>query len=330
MAGSAFFWYQCFIMQKIMRRKIIFPCVALLAVFPLYAEPDVKSDTSLALTVSSLPEAKLTLAQSFTLPFLRGEHFLVENNNVKFGLDAELSPVSMNLKGDAVITPAAFFQLAAGGMIGSGWNIELFGGEVRGIGKNVRAADGSTSADASPLDGVFAEGHFGGALQFDIAALFPGDWNHVVFRSYHEIGYKAYSRAAKGEAWFFENDFGENQNGWNYYGNYLAGYQMPIFLNTVALLAEMRKYLYGSPGGGQWGDALGRWEFSAIMNFAVTKSFSAALITQFRTLRRYSDYSYGDDFDLFYQDRHLADGSSRRLSFYRVAAVMQYRFGAGD
>ncbi|MCL2127422.1 MAG: hypothetical protein FWH38_04135, partial [Treponema sp.] len=106
-----------------MRRKIIFPCVALLAVFPLYAEPDVKSDTSLALTVSSLPEAKLTLAQSFTLPFLRGEHFLVENNNVKFGLDAELSPVSMNLKGDAVITPAAFFQLAAGGMIGSGWNI---------------------------------------------------------------------------------------------------------------------------------------------------------------------------------------------------------------
>ena len=311
-------------------KKILVLLLVLIPVVSVCAESDVESNTSVSLTISSLPEAKLTFTQSFTVPFLQGENFLVSGNNIKFSLSGELTPISMNLKNEIVLTPVAVMQIVAGGMIGSGWNANLFGGEVRGIGINRRDVLGLTSVDGSPFDSMFTEGHFGGALQFDLAAVIPGDWNHILLRTYHEAGYMSYGRAAPGDPWFYENDFGENQNGWNYYGNYLLGYQMPqkpIFLDTVALLSEMYKYLYDTPNGSKWQDALGRWEFSLVMNFAFTEKFSTALITQFRTLRRFNEYHYkkGED-NMFYQDRTMEDGNARELRFYRVAAIIRYSF----
>jgi hypothetical protein len=296
-----------------------------LLAFPLFAQTDLKSDTSLSLAISSLPEAKLTFAQSFTFPCLQGDNLLIKDNNIKFGLNAELTPISMNLLGNVVLTPVAFFELSAGGMTGSGWITNLFGSELRGIGLNRPDGKGRTSVDGSAFDGAFGEGHVGGALQFDLAALVPGEWNHMVFRSYHEIGYKMYSRAEKGEPWFFENDDGENQNGWNYYGSYLVGYRMPVFLDTIALLAEMEKYLYDTPGGAEWGDSLGRWTFGLLTNFTFSEKFSFVLLTQFRTLRNYTNYAYDDKDNLFYRYRDLDSGNPRTFSFYRTVLVLNYR-----
>jgi hypothetical protein len=298
-----------------------------LLAFPLCAETDVKSETSLGLIVTSVPEAKLTFAQSFTLPCLQGDNPLVKDNNVKFGLNTELTPISMNFLGNVVLTPVAFFELNAGGMLGSGWIIDLFDSELRGIGFNRPDNNGFTSVDGSDFDGFFAKGQMGGAVQFDLAALIPGEWNHVVFRSYHEVGYKMYSRAEKGDSWFFENDFGENQNGWNYYGSYLVGYRMPILLNTVAVLAEIEKYLYDTPGGDKWGDSLGRWMLSLMMNFTISKNLSGALAAQFRTLRNYTNYTYGSKDDFFYRDRILNSDNPRALSFYRAVLLLNYRLG---
>jgi hypothetical protein len=298
-----------------------------LLALPLFAETDLKSETSLNLALSSLPEAKLIFAQSFTLPCLQGDNPLVKDNNVKFGVNAELTPISMNLLGNVIFTPVAFFELSAGGMLGTGWIINLFGSEVYGIGLNRPDDNGYTSVDGSAFDGFFGKGNMGGALQFDLAALIPGEWNHVVFRSYHEIGYKMYSRAQKGDSWFYEDDFGENQNGWNYYGSYLVGYRMPIFLDTVAVLAEIEKYLYNTPGGDQWGDSLGQWTFSLMMNFAFSEKISTALAVQFRTLRNYTNYTYDDENNLFYQERILNSDNPRSLSFYRAALILNYRLG---
>jgi len=317
--------------MRVNLKRIILLSWVFLPAFPLVAETDLKSETSLSLAISSLPEAKLIFAQSFTLPCLQGDNPLVKDNNIKFGLNAELTPISMNLLGNVVFTPVAFFELSAGGMVGSGWIANLFGSELRGIGLNRPDDRGCTSVDGSAFDGIFGGGHVGGAVQFDLAALIPGEWNHVVFRLYHEIGYKMYSRAEKGDSWFFENDDGENQNGWNYYGSYLVGYRMPIFLDIVALLAEMEKYLYNTPGGTQWGDSLGQWTFGLLTNFTISKKFSFALLTQFRTLRNYTNYTYGDKDDLYYRYRDLDSGNPRTFSFYRTVLVLNYRLGTnGD
>jgi hypothetical protein len=270
----------------------------------------------------------LVFAQHFVVPFLRGDSSLTADNNIETTLAAELSPISLNGLADVTWTPAAFFQLAAGTKLGSGWNIELFGTPVYGIGINkpkaaaLGAAPVTAEIAGAPFDGLLWNLHGGGALQFDLAALFPGDWHHLVFRSYHEISYRGYSRAAAGDSWVFGSDDAENRNGFNYYGNFLLGYQMPIFLNTVGLLTEMEKYLYDIPGEANWGGDLVRWTFSGLFNFTLTERLGAALLIQCRTRRNYRDGDRKNDAHYFYQSRTLDRGNPLRLEFYRAAAVM--------
>ncbi|MDR1239309.1 MAG: hypothetical protein LBK27_04275 [Treponema sp.] len=288
----------------------------------------VVSKRELTLSLSSLPEARLAFNQNFTFPFLQGEHFLTRDNNIRTRLGAELTPVSLNGLADAYWTPAAFFQIRAGTRLGSGWNISLFGAPVYGIGINrpENAAGPLLTAERTgdPFDGLYWKLHGGGTLQFDFAALFPGDWHHVVFQSYHEINYRGYTAAGPGEAWVFENDDAENLNGFNYYGNFLLGYQMPIFLNTTGILVEMDKYLYDTPNRNLWGDEKVRWIFSGLFNFTITKRFSAALLVQFRTRRNYEDGDRKNTAHYFYQSRRLDGENPLRLEFYRVAAAMTF------
>ena len=314
-------------------KPALFLAVLICAVSPR-AEAETGSRGELSVLMSSLPEAMLGFTRHFTVPFLRGDHFLTADNNIRISLGLELSPVSLYGLVDLVWTPAAFFELSAGTKPGSGWNIELAGEPVYGIGINrpraaavPAAGDGSPAAaeiDGAPFDGLHWNLHGGGALQFDLAALFPGDWRHVVFRSYHELNYRAYSRAAAGDSWIFLNDDGENQNGFNYYGNFLLGYRMPIFLNTLGLLAEMDRCLYDVPGEADWGGDLVRWTFSGVFNFTLTRRIGAALLVQCRTRRNYRDGDRGNGRRYFYQSRTLDRDNPLRLEFYRVAAVMNF------
>ena len=287
------------------------------------AETDgVTASGELQLLVSTLPEMKLGFTEHFTFPFLQGKSPLTEGNNIDLALTAELSPISLNGVVEAVWTPIAFFQLAAGGRIGSGWNLELFNNEIRGIGINRPIAGGKAETDGKAFDGLLYKKQLGIALQADAAAFFPGDWNHVVFRTYHEINYKGYTRAGRKDAWFYENDDGENCIGHNYYGNILIGYQMPIMLDFVALLAEMDLYLYDTPDRGKWGDDKIRWTFSAIGNLSFTRKISLSLITQFRTRRNYNEPDWED---LYYRNRTIDNSSPLHLEFYRVAAALTYK-----
>jgi hypothetical protein len=313
-------------------RTLLF-LAALLCTAPLRAETETGSGRELSVIVSSLPEAMLGFTWHFTVPFLRGDHFLTADNNIRAALGLELSPVSLYGLADLIWTPAAFFELSAGTKLGSGWNIELFGEPMYGIGINrpktaVQAPPAGSPAaaemDGAPFDGLHWNLHGGGALQFDLAALYPGDWHHVVFRSYHEFSYRGYSRAAAGDSWVFANDDGENRNGFNWYGNFLLGYRMPIFLNTVGLLAEMEKYLYDAPHEADWGGDLIRWTFSGVFGVTLTGRLSVSLLVQCRTRRNYLDGDRENSRRYFYQYRTLDRDNPLRLEFYRVAAMMNF------
>lgn len=307
-------------------RKLIILLILVLSINNLAAEEqeDAELKNLLLLQASTLPEAKLGYTYMFKFPFLQGEHPLTSNNNISLFLAAEISPISLNGLFSAVWTPIAFFELSAGGRIGSGWNIELFGGEIRGIGINkLNEIDNTAAVDGSAFDGLLWKAFGGGTIQFDLAAVVPGDWNHVVAQSYHEINYKGYTRASKNEAWYFESDDGENRNGFNYYGNLLIGYQMPIFFSLIGFLGEMDLYLYDTPGRSAWGDDLIRWTFSNILGFTITEQFEILLITQFRTHRNYKESNWKD---LHFTARTLDTSSPLRFEFYRVAAAFAFKF----
>jgi hypothetical protein len=288
-------------------------------------EAAITDSTTANLTISSLPEAALSLTEKLSIPFLQGDSFLTEGNNLSASFTAEFTPVSINGYAEFVLTPLAFLQLVSGGRAGSGWNIELFGGDLRGIGINRRRADGTAWTDAEAFGGLNWMVKAGAVFQFDAAAIFPGDWNHVVLLLYQELHFSAFSSAQAGESWYYANDSGENRNGQNYYASYLFGYQMPqkpLFLDMAALMAEQYRFLYHAPGGDAWGDELDRWVFSALFNFSFTGWFSTALITQVRTMRNFS--SSTADLE-FYQDRRMADNNPLRLEFYRVAAIFSFK-----
>jgi hypothetical protein len=307
--------------------KQLIPVVLfLLALGNLFAEIGVETSSDQTLTASSLPEAKLSFNRRFTFPVLAGTGPLTEGNNLATAFTAEISPVSLNGAAEAVFTPIAFFQVVGGFKLGTGWNMELFGSQVYGMGINQPKEDGRTSEiKGAPVDGLVWGPHLGGVFQFDLAALFPGDWHHIVFRTYHEWNYRAYTQANGGESWVFENDNRENRNGSNYYGNYLLGYQMPIFLNTVGLMAEMSQYLYGTPNGAYWGDDRGRWIFSALFSFTITKQLGAALIVHTRTMRNYQDGDKSNEAHYYYQYRELDQDNPLRLDFYRAAAILTFQ-----
>jgi len=304
------------------------PWFLILILVPAIAMAQPETSTDLGLQISTLPEAKLTLSQGLTFPFLQGKGPLTIGNNINTVFRAEVTPISLNGIAEANFTPIAFFMLSGGGLVGSGWNIPSLG---YGIGIN-RPADGSppreAEIDGSAFDGLFWKAWGAGTLQFDLAALVPGDWNHILFQSRQEIRYSAYTRAGPDDAWVFESDDAENKNGLTYHASYVLGYSMPLspVLDTVAFMAEMRKNLYDTPGGDFWGESLGKWVFSGLFNFSIHPRFSTALAIQMLTSRNYGSSDFQTDRDHYYQDFELkTEGGSRRVLFYRAALLMNYK-----
>ncbi|MDR2150060.1 MAG: hypothetical protein LBO67_04450 [Spirochaetaceae bacterium] len=299
--------------------KKIFLFGALMIALTLSLPAQVSSSTDLIVQLSSLPEAKLNLNQSWTVPVLQGNSALTKANSLKLNINAELTPIDTNLGVDAVLTPIAFLQFGLGAKMGSGWNIELLGNPLYGIGISKSGADKKqVLVQDSAFGGLYWNVHGSALFQFDLAALMPGDYNHIVFQTKHEISYKAFTAAKERESWVYEHDFAENQNGWNYYGMFLLGYQPPLFLNTVGLMAEVNTYLYNTPGGEQWGESQGRWIFSLLTNFTLMRNVTLALIGQMRTMRNYTDATQ----DLYYQNRLLTTADPIRFEWYRVALIL--------
>jgi hypothetical protein len=320
--------------------KLLCILVIVLPAADLWAEIRAERSANLSLQISSLPEAKLSASVGYLFPLLRDGPLagpLTADNNLSATLRGEISPVSLNGAFEAVFTPIAFFQLAGGFKLGSGWNITLGDNEIYGLGLNLpkitRRSDAlsrpmgerTSEIKGYPLDGLVGKAYLGGALQFDLAAIYPGDWRHLVFRIYQEFHYQGYTKATHGESWVFEAVSEENRNGFNYYGNYLLGYRMPLVLNTLGIMAEMDRYLYNSSHGGYWGDELGRWTFSLLFNFTVTKDLESALIIQTRIMRNYRDGDRNNSSRYYYQYRELDTDDPVRLDFYRVAAVFTYK-----
>ena len=308
--------------MKTKKIVLLFALILTAHIITAQDESEVTASGELFMQISSVPEVKIGYTHRFIFPFLQGGNPLTEGNNINLSLTAEATPISVNALLNAVWTPIAFIELAAGGRVGSGWHLKLFDDDIYGIGLNVPGAGGKAEYEGSDFDALLWKLHFGGAFQFDLAAIFPGDWNHVVFRTYHEINYHANTRAKKDQSWYYEGGDGENCNGFNYYGNFLLGYQMPIFLNMIAVMTEMDLYLYDTPGRKDWGDDLIRWHISGVLNFKISEKFEIMTAVQFRTRRNFIQQDWED---LYYRFRTVDTSNPQSLEFYRVAAVLTYR-----
>lgn len=253
---------------------------------------------NIKLVGSSAPEVKVEAGYTVKIPVLQGESPLFTNNNVKIKGNLGLSPIAISLTVESVFTPIAFLEISAGGVVGTGWNFDPMNLHGLAIG------DGNNPADSHSLRGIYYKGFGGAAFQFDAAALWPGEWHHIVFRSAHEVNWQGYTGKVDGKGWEFETT-GLHQNGLNYKGDYLVGYQMPLMINMVALLAET--YLDNIKTDFEVGMT---FDLGLVTNFQFTENLSLTVIPQI-TNRKIDE------------NRKI---TSSDLRFKRVAAMLTYSF----
>jgi hypothetical protein len=291
-------------------KKIIVICFAL--ALPVWAEDSsMEAHAELSLTVSSLPEAQIAVSHSFVFPFLQGDGPLVSGNNINLKLGANVSPVSGNILADAVLTPIAFFTVSLGAKLGSGWNYPLFGVPMKGMGVRRYSPDKDPpeGVDGAGLDGVVWNAHAGATIQFDLAALFPGDWRHVVAQIYNEINFQNYTGARGHDSWYYENDDGVNQNAFSHYFSALLGYQMPLFIDLVGVMFELKEPFYNPYTGESLTDRGPETTLSLAADFKLPKNITIMVLGQWKNKLSHP----------------ITDGFDRQWDFFRVALIATCR-----
>jgi hypothetical protein len=265
-------------------KKIIVIAAVFMTFTAGIAFSQVETNANLSLYLSTKGELLLSFSPRWKFPFLRGEGPLTSGNNITLKLDASLSPISVGLTGDAVLTVAPFLSFTLGAMTSMGWNYDLFGKfPLIGVGLNRKMNDGDPKGGVSGngLDGAVWNVHAGNTLQFDFAAIFPGDWNHVVVQAYNEIQYYAYTKAKGGEFWYYQMNDGMNQNAFRYRFETVLGYSMPIFVNLVGLQFSGTLPFYDIETGGSVRDVGPSLTAALLTNFNISKQFSILTLVRF-------------------------------------------------
>ena len=271
--------------------------------------------TTINAIVTWPPQALVGVTQNFKVPLMQFDNPLTKDNNINFKIGAELSPISFEGKFGIVWTPIAFLEFYTESRVGSGWNIKT----LYGLALNKNNAGKSNYIPLNFSKSIYSFS-FGGAFQFDLGAVIPNDWSHVVFRTDQAALYKAMSGVDSETSWLYQADSGENRNGWKYQASYLIGYKMPIFLDLIAMKIDVEKKLFASPKGlynKVWGENLFLTTFGPIINFNIKKDYNIMLLAQWQTKPLYKGGGEAD----FYQTRVLDTDKKTQVKFYQVGIV---------
>lgn len=293
-----------FIGGKIVKKSRLMKSMAIITLLALLATPLFAANTSsgnIKLIGAYPVEAKMEAGYSLKIPMLVGDGPLFSGNNLKVKGLLGLSPVAATFGFDAVLTPIALMELTLGGSLGTGWDFDAM--ELSGLLKSTGPIGSVLTPD--PFGDVYYKGRAGVALQFDTGAIFPGDWTSVLLRTYHEFMYQGYAGAEDGEAWEYETS-GAKVNGFNYKGEYVVGYKLPLMLNMVAV--QLETYAYNLFNGGTH-DLM--YDIGLIGNLAFFDGLDLTVIVQGTNLKK---------------DKNTKKIEIDDFRFKRVGVMLNYSF----
>ncbi len=184
----------------------------------------------------------------YKIPVLTGESALFAGNNVTLRAECGLTPVSSTQHFSVTFSPAAFFDLDAGFVTGSGWNI----GSFHGIREYNPARNEYDELDSFSTWYLYP--FVRATIKFDVGALWPGDWHHIVGLATFETGYQSLI-GAKQTVWEWQT-FAGNADGWFYRQYYVIGYQMPLKLSMIAMTFDLSGH-YNASDYGQFAQSFG-------------------------------------------------------------------------
>ena len=261
-------------------------------------------------------EARVTGKYNYVIPTPFGTNPLVKGNNVTITPALELSPVTIMPQLAVAFTPIAFLKFTASAKIGTGW--ELIG--IKGMGILDSPRSGYVSLPA--FQNYFYEFRLTNLFQFDLGAIIPGDWTHVVTQATYEIMYTGLTGVKNGTPWLWQAS-GEKANGWNYYSQIILGYQMPLVLQTVGMQFEFSGYYDDSsfaPIYAEWNPTFTRVNINPICILKFNDKHSLTIQSRFSSRRGFST-SAGNDATNF-----RLNYNGREWWFERVALSYSYSF----
>lgn len=229
-------------------------------------------------------EARFIGKYEYTIPVPFGENSLVSGNMLTLGANIELTPLTIEAIGKIGFSPIAFLNFNAGVKIGSGW--ELIG--LQGVAEYnpITARYDSISPFSAAHNAVWIEGVF----QFDLAAVVPGEWNHVVFVAAYKTQYEQMLGVENKHPWLWQT-IGHKVNGLSYESSFILGYQMPLPLSMVAVQTVLLGYYNAAdfaPQYTDWDPTFMTVEINPIGVITLSKKQSLLIQFSFASRRSFS------------------------------------------
>lgn len=161
-----------------------------------------------------------------------GNYEYTLNDYLKLGAELELSPASIVPHVYCTYNPLPFLVFGAGAKIGTGWEF---------LGNQGLASYNETSGKYDNIAACFYEFDISGLFQFDAAAVWPGDWHHIVFVASYDFRFSGVTGQSDGHPWCWQA-IEAKVNGPNYYAFAILGYQMPKLVSMIGVQAEFFGY----------------------------------------------------------------------------------------
>jgi apolipoprotein N-acyltransferase len=273
----------------------------------IFADTDIKKTGELTFFASSTLATQIDYREKYAFP-----------NNLTLSVDGAVTPVTAEIAAQADWDAAPFLSISTGAGIGTGWNIP-FVSMAKGLCKNIRkGAHDQTYTDDS-LQGAVWYANTALILQFDYAAINPGEQNHLIGRLTTTFEYKAYTNARQDQAWLYKCDAGSNFNGWKYKSNLFIGYALPYTTTVTGAFIEVNQTYYNSEPGYRvdvWN--LRYNKFGPIINGKLFDSFYFMVMAEFACVPNYTGetkkYAYFRDWIIDTDDPLRIQFSAIRIS----------------
>lgn len=262
------------------------------------------------------------------IPAMQKNNMLMRDNHVNINVVANMSPVTAETGIYFELTPLAFLVFEFGSKVGTGWDFPLLG--INGLAINQPSfAYSEKDKMQKGTAGVISISKAQATLQFDIAAVVPGDWNHFVFAIVQNVEYQYFSAAKNHQFWIWEADKGENQNGFVWYQTFLIGYQMPKVpvLDTIAFTIETEQRVTGKNTSkmkdGGWGSDFLQTRFGPLIKLDFNKHHSLIVLAQFITKPRFTEQSMGHR---YFANRQINKNNTSFVQFDRIALAYRMSY----
>ena len=243
-------------------------------------------------------ELRGTGTYHYVIPVPFSNHPLLRGNTLTLSPAVELTPVSLSPKFDVAFSPIAFLVFYAGGRIGTGWDLAPMG--VKGLA--VFDENSKEYESVVPFASYMYQWYLEGLFQFDLAAVLPGEWNHVVTQTRYKFLYEGLWNAGGHQEFWRWQGTAEKASGWQYQASVVVGYQMPLLLQLVGVQVEFEGYFdcHDFPDWAQqWEPTFMKVGISPVMNLQFNGKHSLMMQFRFRSRRSFSTEVQTDTHDFF-------------------------------